>query len=64
MRVTAARVAVLRVLDEADDHPRVDQVIDRMRRAAVSIWTQVAAVNSLGLLPGLPTDRRPGAARA
>ncbi|MCW3039587.1 MAG: transcriptional regulator family [Solirubrobacterales bacterium] len=33
LRVTAPRVAVLRVLSEADDHPRVDQVIDRVRAA-------------------------------
>ena len=31
LRVTASRVAVLRVLAEAEDHPRVDQVIERVR---------------------------------
>ena len=31
LRVTASRVAVLRVLSESDDHPRVDQVIERVR---------------------------------
>ena len=31
LRVTASRVAVLRVLAEADDHPRIDQVLDRVR---------------------------------
>jgi Fe2+ or Zn2+ uptake regulation protein len=40
LRVTAPRVAVLRVLDEADDHPRVDQVVERVREAGVSISTQ------------------------
>jgi Fe2+ or Zn2+ uptake regulation protein len=40
LRVTASRVAVLRVLTEATDHPRVDQVIDRVRGAGVAISTQ------------------------
>ena len=31
LRATAARVAVLQVLSEATDHPRVDQVIERVR---------------------------------
>jgi len=42
LRVTASRVAVLRVLVEADDHPRVDQVIDRVRAGGLSISTQAA----------------------
>jgi Fur family ferric uptake transcriptional regulator len=42
LRVTATRVAVLRVLAEADDHPRVDQVIDRVRAGGISISTQAA----------------------
>ncbi|MCW3003165.1 MAG: Fur family transcriptional regulator [Conexibacter sp.] len=42
LRVTASRVAVLRVLTEASDHPRVDQVIDRVRGAGVAISTQAA----------------------
>jgi Fe2+ or Zn2+ uptake regulation protein len=42
LRVTASRVAVLRVLTEAHDHPRVDQVIDRVRGAGVAISTQAA----------------------
>jgi Fe2+ or Zn2+ uptake regulation protein len=42
LRVTASRVAVLRVLSEADDHPRVDQVIERVRDAGLSISTQAA----------------------
>ena len=40
LRVTAGRVAVLRVLTEASDHPRVDEVVDRVRAAGVSISTQ------------------------
>lgn len=42
LRVTAPRVAVLRVLDEATDHPRVDQVIERVRADGVAISTQAA----------------------
>ena len=42
LRVTASRVAVLRVLSEADDHPRVEQVIERVRLAGMSISTQAA----------------------
>jgi Fur family ferric uptake transcriptional regulator len=42
LRVTGPRVAVLRVLDESRDHPRVDQVIDRVRAAGVAISTQAA----------------------
>ncbi|MCW2983711.1 MAG: ferric-uptake regulator [Conexibacter sp.] len=42
LRVTASRIAVLQVLSEADDHPRVDQVIDRVRGAGVTISTQAA----------------------
>ena len=42
LRVTATRVAVLRVLAEATDHPRVDQVIERVRARGVSISTQAA----------------------
>jgi Fur family ferric uptake transcriptional regulator len=42
LRVTASRIAVLRVLTEATDHPRVDQVIDRVRGAGVAISTQAA----------------------
>jgi Fe2+ or Zn2+ uptake regulation protein len=42
LRVTAARVAVLQVLAEATDHPRVDQVIERVRNAGVTISTQAA----------------------
>ena len=40
LKVTAARVSVLRVLDESADHPRVDQVVARVRSAGVSISTQ------------------------
>jgi Fur family transcriptional regulator, stress-responsive regulator len=42
LKVTAARVAVLQALTEANDHPRVDQVIDRVRSAGVPISTQAA----------------------
>src|SRR5829696_8926581 len=42
LRVTAPRVAVLRVLSEAQDHPRVDQVIERVRAGGLSISTQGA----------------------
>jgi Fe2+ or Zn2+ uptake regulation protein len=40
LRVTAPRAAVLRVLDKSTDHPRVDQVVERVRAAGVSISTQ------------------------
>jgi Fur family ferric uptake transcriptional regulator len=42
LRATAPRTAVLRVLTESDDHPRVDQVIERVRLAGVHISTQAA----------------------
>jgi Fur family ferric uptake transcriptional regulator len=40
LRVTAPRVAVLRVLTDATDHPRVDQVVERVRGAGIPISTQ------------------------
>jgi Fe2+ or Zn2+ uptake regulation protein len=40
LRVTATRVSVLAVLDESHDHPRVDQIIERVRGSGVSISTQ------------------------
>jgi Fe2+ or Zn2+ uptake regulation protein len=40
LRVTATRTAVLRVLDQAHDHPRVDQIIERVRGGGVPISTQ------------------------
>ena len=40
LRVTVPRTAVLRVLVDAEDHPRVDQVIERVHAAGVSISTQ------------------------
>jgi Fur family transcriptional regulator, stress-responsive regulator len=40
LRITAPRVSVLGVLDASEDHPRVDQVIERVRGAGVSISTQ------------------------
>jgi Fur family ferric uptake transcriptional regulator len=42
LRVTAPRVAVLQVLDDARDHPRIDQVLARVRAAGTSISTQTA----------------------
>ncbi len=42
LRVTASRVAVLRVLTESDDHPRVEQMIERVRDHGLSISTQAA----------------------
>jgi len=40
LRVTAPRVAVLTVLSHADDHPRVDQVIERVRASGVPLSVQ------------------------
>jgi Fe2+ or Zn2+ uptake regulation protein len=42
LRVTATRVSVLGVLDASSDHPRVDQIIDRVRGGGASISTQAA----------------------
>jgi Fur family transcriptional regulator, stress-responsive regulator len=42
LRVTATRVSVLGVLDASPDHPRVDQVIERVRGSGASISTQAA----------------------
>jgi Fe2+ or Zn2+ uptake regulation protein len=42
LRATAPRVAVLRVLRDSNDHPRVDQVIERVQHAGVQISTQGA----------------------
>jgi Fe2+ or Zn2+ uptake regulation protein len=42
LRVTAPRATVLEVLDAAHDHPRVDQVIERVRARGVPISTQAA----------------------
>jgi Fur family ferric uptake transcriptional regulator len=42
LRVTAGRVAILEALDAADDHPRVDQLIERTRAGGVGISTQAA----------------------
>jgi Fur family ferric uptake transcriptional regulator len=42
LRATAPRVAVLEVLAESHDHPRVDQVIERVRTRGVMISTQAA----------------------
>src|SRR4051812_14179359 len=42
LRATASRIAVLQVLETSHDHPRVDQVIDRVRAAGTTISTQAA----------------------
>jgi Fe2+ or Zn2+ uptake regulation protein len=42
LRATGPRVAVLRVLTEAHDHPRMDQVIERVRAGGIGISTQAA----------------------
>jgi Fe2+ or Zn2+ uptake regulation protein len=42
LRVTGPRVAVLSVLEASRDHPRVDQVIDRVRATGELISTQAA----------------------
>jgi len=42
LRVTAPRVAVLSALDGSADHPRVDQLIERVRATGVGISTQAA----------------------
>jgi Fur family ferric uptake transcriptional regulator len=42
LRVTGPRVAVLAVLSEARDHPRIDQVLERVRASGTSISTQTA----------------------
>jgi Fe2+ or Zn2+ uptake regulation protein len=42
LRVTTPRVAVLGVLDASRDHPRVDQVIERVHADGVGISTQAA----------------------
>jgi Fur family ferric uptake transcriptional regulator len=57
LRVTAPRVAVLRVLVESPDHPRVDQVLDRVRSSGVSISTQ-AGYDVCDALHGASLARR------
>ncbi len=42
LRATAPRVAVLQVLAASDDHPRVDQVIERVHLGGLRISTQAA----------------------
>jgi Fur family transcriptional regulator, stress-responsive regulator len=42
LRVTTPRLAVLQVLAEARDHPRIDQVLERVRARGTSISTQTA----------------------
>jgi len=57
LRATAPRVAVLRVLAESRDHPRVDQVIERVRASGVNISTQ-AAYDVCDALHGAALARR------
>jgi Fur family transcriptional regulator, stress-responsive regulator len=57
LRVTATRVSVLGVLDESTDHPRVDQIIERVRGSGVSISTQ-AAYDVCEALHGVALARR------
>jgi Fur family ferric uptake transcriptional regulator len=40
LRVTAPRAAVLQVLDEAGDHPSVEQVVERVRSAIGQVSVQ------------------------
>ena len=54
LRVTGPRISVLRTLDAAVDHPSVDQVVNRVRGAGVSISVQAGydvceALTSAGL---------------
>ena len=66
LRITAPRVSVLGVLDASEDHPRVDQVIERVHAAGVSISTQATYDVCEALhRAGLARDgSRPPAARA
>ncbi len=57
LRATASRVAVLRVLEASDDHPRVEQVIERVRASGVSISTQ-ATYDVCDALRGASLARR------
>lgn len=57
LRATMSRVAVLRVLEASHDHPRVDQVIDRVRASGVSISIQ-AAYDVCDALRGASLARR------
>ena len=42
LRVTGPRLAVLAVLSEARDHPRIDQLLERVQANGTSISTQTA----------------------
>jgi Fe2+ or Zn2+ uptake regulation protein len=42
LRATVSRVAVLQVLTESHDHPRIDQVIERVQADGTPISTQAA----------------------
>ncbi|MCW2968170.1 MAG: fur [Solirubrobacteraceae bacterium] len=40
LRVTGSRLAVMKVLTESHDHPRVDQVVERVRASGAGISVQ------------------------
>ncbi len=42
LRATAPRVAVLRALEAAHDHPRIDQLVERVRASGVPISVQAS----------------------
>ena len=42
LRATAPRVAVLRALEAAHDHPRIDQLVERVHESGVPISVQAA----------------------
>jgi Fe2+ or Zn2+ uptake regulation protein len=42
LRATGSRVAVMKVLTESHDHPRIEQVIERVQASGMSISTQAA----------------------
>ncbi|MFL5843213.1 MAG: Fur family transcriptional regulator [Solirubrobacteraceae bacterium] len=57
LRATASRIAVLQVLAASHDHPRVDQVIERVRAGGSTISTQ-AAYDVCEALTGASLARR------
>jgi Fur family ferric uptake transcriptional regulator len=64
LRVTATRVAVLSVLDASEDHPRVDQIIDRVRGSGTTISTQATydvceALHGAGLIRRIEPGNHP-----
>jgi Fur family ferric uptake transcriptional regulator len=64
LRVTATRMAVLSVLDASDDHPRVDQIIERVRGSGTTISTQATydvceALHGAGLIRRIEPGNHP-----